>query len=1114
MASCFVKVRAHTEPHPVYTRANQLLAGLGKVLATDSCVTYYAALLDLLRSAKDTEPGVVLLTCVLQSVPIALIQTEAGTIEAVISHLLTTTTSEQVYQGKYAVKVLEKLLQVQPQAQWEAFDPTSICTRVYLQLIKLAGDKRFPVQKQAASSLLTLLRKGIIEFPKAISALEEKILAILQNEEVFRKRYDVTINIMKFLAGAMQILPRDTTERLISACVEVAVGEGNAALSTQAYLALETAFAGAKLNTDFLKSKLVKLLKTSPQTGGSESLQTAYIQCLTQLLRALHLLSSSEVYPLLSPGISALTEYLLSNQPAVQQVTAMAITSVVLTCVNENQAAEIPRGDDLTLTFESLTLGSQPLPIQKVAATMKYLLNDRFQEIIDLIFPIITAFLQRINAKSLNLTSNLLLELEKYASSHCQRAGFKRAIAAGLNTLGAEQFFSVLPMQLCLDLTNPDYMVQSRSWLLPIVAEYMDKGDFGYFLRELFPAYLDLDARRETAENSHLSFLTTRFQVLETQIWLCFPRFCLLSRSSSVSSHSQLFKDMLPQLAKYLSSDLNVRKQICKGLIHIAESGVEEFCREMRAVEGKFIPMVFNELLEKGGEKELVKVIETYPLTDDYRTKMIKKAIEKSIKPTEEPAKVSTLLDIIISLCTHLTSLSTTQGTILKKFTLTFAGHSDGIIQKKAYKLANTLYGKLNIVESLLTASEISVCSECARTERLRSISLLLLNCELMELQKNVVTFLPEILQSIPDPSTKTRKTALDLGVSLAKKFHPSGNLLNYVNLILVGLGSEVGSTKSATLVLLSKLLPAVLLPLTPADLTPEERLLHTNYVVDLLRTVILTLKDDHRDVVKSAISFIKAAITVLSKEVVLNVYGEIVLAVLETPKAEFRENVKAKVKFVIEKLIKKLSFEEIAKVMPENYIRFLHYINKEMKRKNKKAEKSLANRDDSDSEDELIDENAMDFEGKPAAVSEEMHPERHFMNPLDIPVTQKTKRKREQTEDQDVEIVDGKIVVHEEYEEDSEEGEEEEKLQMTRKKRGVTGAGVQVTVSGEEFRSGKAAGDMRKPGKQQPYAYIEFNPKMLNKRKRVKAAQQIAGMVKTAKQGVFKGLKARKKRS
>ena len=34
----------------------------------------------------------------------------------------------------------------------------------------------------------------------------------------------------------------------------------------------------------------------------------------------------------------------------------------------------------------------------------------------------------------------------------------------------------------------------------------------------------------------------------------------------------------------------------------------------------------------------------------------------------------------------------------------------------------------------------------------------------------------------------------------------------------------------------------------------------------------------------------------------------------------------------------------------------------------------------------------------------------------------------------------------------------------------------------------------------------------MLNKRKRVKAANKIEDLVKTAKQGVFKGLKARKR--
>jgi len=1116
MASCFVKVRAHTEAHPVYTRANQLLAALGKVLATESCVTYYAALLDIVKGDKDTEPGVVLLACVLQAVPIGLIQSEAATIDGLISGLLARTAQEQIYQGKYCVKVLEKLLQVQTQAAWESFDPASTCCQAYQKLITLAGDKRPAVQKQAASSLLTLLRKGILAFPKATETIEERLLSVLQQEDVFRKRFDMTMNLLKFLAGALQILPMEATIRLVIAVGDVAGGEGNSELSTQAYLALETAFAGAKLPMEFLKENLVKLLKTSPQTGGSESLQTAYIQCLTQLLRALHLLSSSEVYPLLSPGISALTEYLLSNQSAVQQVAATAITSVLLTCVHESQAAQIPRGDDLTLTFESLSLGAQPLPIQKVALTMKYLLNERFQEIIDLIFPIVAAFLQRINAKSLNLTSNILLELEKYAASHCQRAGFKRAIAAGLNTLGPAAFFSILPMQLCSELTNPDYMTLSRSWLLPIIADYLEKGDFNYFLRELFPAYLDMESRREAAEKGNIVFLATRLQVLETQIWLCFPRFCLLNRSFSDSSAAS-FKQMLPKLAKFLSSNHSVRAHICRGLVHIAESGVEAFVREMREAEGKFVPMLFNELLEKGGDKEMVKVIEVYPVSEDYRGKMVKKAIEKAVKPGEEPAKVVVLLDIIIALCTLAPCFTTMQGAILKKFTLTFAGHTDGIIQKKAYKLANSLFGKLNIVEAVLTSAAITNCAECARTERLRSLSLYLLNCALEDLQRNVVAFMPEILQSVPDQSTKTRKTALDLGVALAKKFHPIGHLLNYLNLVLVGLGSEVGSTKAAAMTLMAKLLSAVLLPMEAEQISKEERTANANYVIELLRTVLLTLRDSHREVVKAAMGFVKSAVTVLDKDVVASLAGEVVTAALEWPETALKEAIKPKLKFLLEKLIKKLSFDEVSKIVPEAYSRLLHYVNKSMKRKAKKSHLPTANAQDSDSENELPDtDEANLYSARPQA--EANAPEQHFMNPLDLPAVQKTKRTREETPDEDVEFLDGKVVVHEEDPntlEDEDDGEEMGNLYRGKTRKRTKGSeGVQITVSGEEFKSSRAAGDMRKPGKQQPYAYIEFNPKMLNKRKKVKAAQQIAGMVKTAKQGVFKGLKARKKRS
>ncbi len=71
-----------------------------------------------------------------------------------------------------------------------------------------------------------------------------------------------------------------------------------------------------------------------------------------------------------------------------------------------------------------------------------------------------------------------------------------------------------------------------------------------------------------------------------------------------------------------------------------------------------------------------------------------------------------------------------------------------------------------------------------------------------------------------------------------------------------------------------------------------------------------------------------------------------------------------------------------------------------------------------------------------------------------------------------------------------------------------------EVKDPGAEYRSKKAKGDMKKPGKADPYAYVPLDMKNLNRRKRAKAAGQFKNLVRGAKKGASKGqkMKAKKK--
>lgn len=56
------------------------------------------------------------------------------------------------------------------------------------------------------------------------------------------------------------------------------------------------------------------------------------------------------------------------------------------------------------------------------------------------------------------------------------------------------------------------------------------------------------------------------------------------------------------------------------------------------------------------------------------------------------------------------------------------------------------------------------------------------------------------------------------------------------------------------------------------------------------------------------------------------------------------------------------------------------------------------------------------------------------------------------------------------------------------------------MKYSASAYKSTKGAGDTLKAGKYEPFAYIQLNPKMLNKRNKTKAIKSFEGVVSHGK--------------
>ena len=137
-----------------------------------------------------------------------------------------------------------------------------------------------------------------------------------------------------------------------------------------------------------------------------------------------------------------------------------------------------------------------------------------------------------------------------------------------------------------------------------------------------------------------------------------------------------------------------------------------------------------------------------------------------------------------------------------------------------------------------------------------------------------------------------------------------------------------------------------------------------------------------------------------------------------------------------------------------------------------------------------------MNLDGQPNEKKEEekyeMPREYHFLNPLDLPATKKIKKDTKKKNK--YEMQEDKFVFNEDDKDDSDDDNEE----PTKKRKIGETSGVKAE---------------KQKKKSKPMAFVQYSSDIINKRKASKSVSKANKIVDKAKQGVLKGLKARRKK-
>ncbi|KAK5671508.1 pre-rRNA processing protein [Batrachochytrium dendrobatidis] len=160
-------------------------------------------------------------------------------------------------------------------------------------------------------------------------------------------------------------------------------------------------------------------------------------------------------------------------------------------------------------------------------------------------------------------------------------------------------------------------------------------------------------------------------------------------------------------------------------------------------------------------------------------------------------------------------------------------------------------------------------------------------------------------------------------------------SLKEYFLMVVAGLAATTSHMQSAAIASLGRLLFEF------SEVVPQ------SLASDLVKTVLIAMQSKNKEVLKSALGFIKVAVVCLPQEMLEDDLEEICVGILEHSK-DHKSHFRAKVRHIFERLIRKFSFEAIEGFVPESDKKLVNNIRKRRERlKKQKAEAGSGQRGD-----------------------------------------------------------------------------------------------------------------------------------------------------------------------
>ncbi|KAK7429586.1 pre-rRNA processing protein [Neonectria magnoliae] len=912
---------------------------------------------------------------------------------------------------RYSIGCLESLLLAQDSASWELSVTQIGPRRAVAGLLNMSLDHRPKVRKRSQDALKQVLRNPppspSLDHPAAdmcaqtaMKNLEDLTTKIAQLQKG-KKSTDTShepamihaLQLVKTVASASGGWPSKKIESLCNLLLGIAK-TGNEYMTMSSFEIFEMIFEGM---TDELSSaklpRLMEIISELRPAANDTQLVPPWLAILSRGYDVSAQVEPEDTFQNLPNLFEMVSQFLESPSENIRISASECLVSFMANCVPRQVILE-PSIYDEKILEKLAKIAESLLTVQYQAAWMQTfnVLGAMFDALRWRAFPMMLTITKTIG------------EIRENGSFH-NKQDADEVIGKAIRAMGPETVLSVLP----LNLAKPAKGQPGRAWMFPILRDYTSNTNLAHFKSEMVPLselmFQKVLDHGEAEKTMELKIYETVVQ----QIWSILPGYCDLPLDL-VEAFDQGFAEVLANL---LYKQVDLRLDVCRALKSLIESNKtiteiedeeEDLVLQSRLTRaaakknldylsqfaGNMLAVLFNVYTQtlpqsRGPILQTINVFlsitpnQELMETFDRVSKMLASELQTSKSDEKEkkektqkskdhmPSTAQTLMDLVITMSVYLPRESFSA--LFEIAAVIIYKQDEPQLQKKAYKLiprlADSEIGKAALRErsaelQQLIFSSTEKVSAPARRERLAAITALL-----PFIPDTSLHFIPAVLSEVviccKENNERARETAYNLLVQLGHRMVDANgatidntkvphmpkdaapgtaNIEEFFTMVSAGLAGSTPHMISASITAISRLLYEFREGLSEQTLS------------DLVQTMDLFLTSNNREIVKSCLGFVKICVIGLPVELMLPRLSTLVPNLIVWSH-EHKGHFKAKVKHILERMVRRFGYDNIHQNCPETDKKLIVNIRKTKERSKKKKDAAKAGLDDEDSEDD-----------------------------------------------------------------------------------------------------------------------------------------------------------------